>query len=322
MSICKLTTQSNTLSEKCIVLICNVFRINPENIKNITRLSSGMTNHLIRFNVDSQTYLLRIPGEGSNELTSRRNEANIYTLLRGLGLTDEVIYISSEDGFKITKYWKSARACDSKCINDVTRCLHHLRKLHNMNLKVSHSFNIKEKIIKYEKLCDGYSFYNDYNEIKDKIIRLLNLLNSLSFEKKLCHIDPVFDNFLFVDDEIYLIDWEYAGMSDPHIDIAMFCLYANYSKESIDESINIYFNGIASEYNFAMVYGYIASAGFLWTIWSDYKMKLGINFDQYAMKQYSYAKEYLIYTMQLMNKLNLTSRQSSFLKILNEVMNN
>jgi len=38
------------------------------------------------------------------------------------------------------------------------------------------------------------------------------------------------DNFLFVEkdgkEEIRLIDWEYAGMQDPHVDVAMFCIYS------------------------------------------------------------------------------------------------
>ncbi|MFR7977894.1 MAG: phosphotransferase [[Ruminococcus] torques] len=47
----------------------------------------------------------------------------------------------------------------------------------------------------------------------------------------LTHIDAVPDNFLFIEEasgstSIRLIDWEYAGMQDPHIDIAMFCIYS------------------------------------------------------------------------------------------------
>ena len=60
-------------------------------------------------------------------------------------------------------------------------------------------------------------------------------------EYTLTHIDAVPDNFLFVDDRIYLIDWEYSGMQDPHVDIAMFAIYALYEKEQIDRLIDAYF---------------------------------------------------------------------------------
>ena len=38
-----------------------------------------------------------------------------------------------------------------------------------------------------------------------------------------------------------LVDWEYAGMQDPHVDIAMFAIYSLYNKEQIDELIGMYF---------------------------------------------------------------------------------
>ena len=39
----------------------------------------------------------------------------------------------------------------------------------------------------------------------------------------LTHIDAVPDNFLFTrDGDIRLIDWEYAAMQDPHVDMPCF----------------------------------------------------------------------------------------------------
>ena len=39
------------------------------------------------------------------------------------------------------------------------------------------------------------------------------------------------------EETINLIDWEYAGMHDPHIDIAMFSIYSLYNKKQIDSFI-------------------------------------------------------------------------------------
>ena len=56
-------------------------------------------------------------------------------------------------------------------------------------------------------------------------------------------IDAVPDNFLFVEkegkEEIRLIDWEYAGMQDPHVDVAMFCIYSLYNKRQVDRLIAV-----------------------------------------------------------------------------------
>ena len=116
-------------------------------------------------------------------------------------------------------------------------------------------------------------------------------------EKVLTHIDAVPDNFLFVKDEqgkeeIRLIDWEYAGMQDPHVDIAMFCIYAMYDKEHVDNLINIYFSNECTKENRIKIYCYIAACGLLWSNWCEYKLSLGVEFGEYSLRQYRYAKDY------------------------------
>lgn len=34
-----------------------------------------------------------------------------------------------------------------------------------------------------------------------------------------------------------LTDWEYAGMQDPHLDVAMFIIYAMYDRDSAEKLI-------------------------------------------------------------------------------------
>lgn len=57
----------------------------------------------------------------------------------------------------------------------------------------------------------------------------------------LCHIDSVCDNFLLSEEKAYLIDWEYAGMQDANVDIAMFAIYAMYDREQVDRLIDTYY---------------------------------------------------------------------------------
>lgn len=73
------------------------------------------------------------------------------------------------------------------------------------------------------------------------------------------------DNFLFIEkngeEEIRLIDWEYAGMQDPHVDIAMFAVYAMYDREQVDALIGAYFpEGCKNEIRIK-IYCYIAACG-------------------------------------------------------------
>ena len=110
------------------------------------------------------------------------------------------------------------------------------------------------------------------------------------------HIDAVPDNFLFVEkdgkEEIRLIDWEYAGMQDPHVDVAMFCIYSLYNKRQVDRLIAAYFTEGCSDKTRIKIYCYIAACGLLWSNWCEYKRNLGVEFGEYSLRQYRYAKDY------------------------------
>ena len=101
-----------------------------------------------------------------------------------------------------------------------------------------------------------------------------------------------------------LIDWEYAGMQDPHVDIAMFCIYALYDREQIDQLVDIYFENQCQIDVRIKIYCYIAACGLLWSNWCEYKRCLGVEFGEYSLKQYRYAKEYYKLAYELIEKEN------------------
>lgn len=81
-------------------------------------------------------------------------------------------------------------------------------------------------------------------------------------------------------------------MQDPHVDLAMFSIYSFYDREQIDDLIDIYFNGSCDKNTRLKIYCYIAVGGLLWSNWCEYKRTLGVEFGEYSLRQYRYAKEY------------------------------
>lgn len=83
-------------------------------------------------------------------------------------------------------------------------------------------------------------------------------------------------------------------MQDKHVDIAMFCIYAMYGKKQIDRLIDIYFeeNGGCVKVTRAKIYAYVAICGLIWSNWCEYKRNLGVEFGEYSLYQYRYAKEF------------------------------
>lgn len=59
-----------------------------------------------------------------------------------------------------------------------------------------------------------------------------------------------------------MIDWEYAGMQDVHVDIAMFAIYAMYDREHVEKLIDAYFDNACERAIRIKIYAYIAVCGF------------------------------------------------------------
>ena len=284
---------SANLQTDAISIIQDCFNVEVDEIKNITVLKKGMTNRSFLFECQNQKYIMRIPGEGTDHLINRKEEADVYQALENRQICDDVLYMNPDNGYKITAYLEDATNCDAENWDEVEACMTKLREFHELNLTVAHHFDIFGQIDFYESLWNGEkSYFKDYETTKTAIFELKKWIDTLEKNETLVHIDAVPDNFLFTKDGIRIIDWEYAGMQDPHVDIAMFCIYSLYSKEQVDRLIDLYFKGEVSPMIRKKIYAYIASAGLLWSNWCEYKRSLGIDFGEYSLCQYRYAKEY------------------------------
>ncbi len=276
-----------------VSLISKYMNVESEEIGDLSALKKGMTNRSFKFTLDGDKYIIRIPGEGTDKLIDRKNEYDVYMAIRGSGISDDVIYISPEDGYKISRFIQGSRVCDSSNPEEVKLCIEKLKEFHEMNLKVEHEFDIFENINYYESLWKNQpSIYSDYLETKEKVMSLKSIIESSPRDFVLSHIDPVGDNFLLTDGDIRLIDWEYSAMQDPHVDIAMFAIYSDYEREAVDELIDMYFEGKCDQRTRVKIYCYIAACALLWSNWCEYKRLCGVEFPEYAKKQYRYAKEY------------------------------
>ncbi len=294
----ELDGDSDHLKTDAIRVISQALQTSEEEITHITVLKKGMTNRSFLFSCKGKKYIMRIPGEGTDRLIDRRQEALVYQTIREKGLCDEITYLDPENGYKITGFLEDARVCDPQDPDDTRRCMQRLRAFHEMRLTVGHDFDIFGQIEFYEHLWAGMpSAYRDYPRTKEQVFSLKPYIDAHAKDKVLTHMDAVPDNFLFVKnadgtEDILLIDWEYAGMQDPLVDVAMFCIYSLYDREQTDDLIDAYFPEGCRRQDRILIYCYIAACGLLWSNWCEYKRTLGVEFGEYSLRQYRYAKDY------------------------------
>ncbi len=294
----ELDNDSDHLKTDAIQAICETLKAIPDEVRDITVLKKGMTNRSFLFSCKGNRYIMRIPGEGTDRLIDRRQEALVYQTIAGKNISDTVAYMDPKNGYKITSFLDGARVCDPFDSEDTKKCMQRLRAFHEMELIVGHSFDLFGQIGFYRSLWgETPSAYQDHQETTAHVLSLRPFIDAHAGKKVLTHMDAVPDNFLFVKKEdgtedLILIDWEYAGMQDPHVDIAMFCIYALYDRQQVDHLIDDYFPEGCRREDRIKIYCYIAACGLLWSNWCEYKRTLGIEFGEYSLRQYRYAKDY------------------------------
>lgn len=300
-----LDSGSTHLKNDAIEIIEDILKVNKKDIHNIHTLKKGMTNRSFIFTVNNKRYIMRIPGEGTDKLIDRKEEYDVYQRVKKEPYTETILYLNPDNGYKISEFLENTRNSDSNNVQDVKESMNVLRKFHSQNYQVDHTFDIWKQIDFYESLRKTASAYRDYEEIKDRVLKLKPFIEDNVTKWSLCHIDANYDNFLIdQNNNVFLIDWEYAGMQDPDLDIAMYAIYAGYTKEKIDQLINIYYENKVSNNLRYKIYAYVAVGGLLWSNWCEYKQSLGLDFGEYSLAQYRYAKEYSKLVLNYLEKKN------------------
>lgn len=301
----ELDSHSDHLKTETIQIIENTLKINKKDIHNIKTLKKGMTNRSFSFECNNKRYIMRIPGEGTDRLIDRREEYNVYQQIKDEPYTENILYLNPKNGYKLSEFLENTRNSNAENWDDVNRCMSLLRNFHSQKFKVKHDFDIWKQIEFYEDLRGEASAYKDFSLTKDNVLKLKPFIKNNIHKWILCHIDANADNFLInKEGKTFLIDWEYAGMQDPDLDIAMFAIYAGYNKKQFDKLIDIYYQNKCDEVNRFKIYAYAAVGGLLWSNWCEYKQSLGLDFGEYSLSQYRYAKEYSKFVLNYLENKN------------------
>ena len=243
----------NNSGSKAMQLVSEIFGIPESEIVNIKCLKAGMTNKSWYFNVSdseeiaekyrNKAFICRIPGPGTEKLINRRQEGEVYKAVSGLDITEELVYFDAESGYKISRYYHGARNADFDNIEELSQCMSVLKKLHNSGIKLGHDFDLKRELGNYEKDIKEAGAevpYEDYPAVRMKAEEVLGWIDSLNRPKTIAHVDSVKDNFIFTDEGLKMIDWEYAGMADPLLDLAMSAIYSYMSFDKAKELVRVY----------------------------------------------------------------------------------
>ena len=257
--------------------------------KDIARLG-GMTNHSYKITrADGQEYLVRIPGEGTEEMINRLDERKSTELGCRLGIDSPLLYFG-DDGRKVMRFIHDPQPMSEEVMRrkeNLDQAAAIFRKLHTCGENTGVRFEVFEMAELYEKIIrdGGVAFYDDYEEVKNTVMRIKAEVDRDGEAPRVpCHNDSLVGNWVLDGEgKLYLIDWEYSGMNEAMWDLSCLSIEAEYTPENDRELLNAYYGreaDVEEQKRFVAAKLYV---DYLWTLWGLTR----VPFDGQFMQEYA-----------------------------------
>ena len=271
--------------------------LNVSGYKTMERMG-GLTNHTYHVTLeDGREYVVRIPGDGTEEMIVRSDEKASTTLACDLGIDAAMLYFG-DDGSKVTQYIPNAVTMSSETLHQkehIDQMAEIFKKLHTCGKDTGVPFEVFDMAAGYEKIIfdKNVPMYDDYDSVKATVMDIKAQVDaSAQIPKVPCHNDALCENWVIGDGRMYLIDWEYAGMNDGMWDLADVSIEAGFDQEHDLTFLRSY---LGKEPGTAELRHFLASkiyVDYLWTLWAKARVPYdGQPMEDWATERYARLKE-------------------------------
>lgn len=265
--------------------------------KTIERMG-GLTNHTYHVTMeDGKEYVVRIPGEGTEEMIVRSDEKASTTLACELGVDAQMLYFG-DDGSKVTQYIPNAVTMSAETLHEkehIDQMAEIFRKMHTCGKDTGVPFEVFDMAASYEKIINdkNVAMFDDYEAVKATVMDIKAQVDAAKEIKKVpCHNDALCENWVIGDGRMYLIDWEYAGMNDGMWDLADVSIEAGFDNEHDLMFLRSY---LGKEPDKADLQHFLASklyVDYLWTLWAKARVPYdGQPMEDWAAERYARLKD-------------------------------
>ena len=271
--------------------------LNAPDYKTIERMG-GLTNHTYHVTMeDGAEYVVRIPGEGTEDMIVRSDEKTSTALACELGVDAQMLYFG-DDGSKVTQYIPNAVTMSAETLHEkehIDQMAEIFRKMHNCGKDTGVPFEVFDMAASYEKIINDKNvpMFDDYAAVKATVMDIKAQVDAAKEIKKVpCHNDALCENWVVGDGRMYLIDWEYAGMNDGMWDLADVSIEAGFDNEHDLVFLRSY---LGKEPDKADLQHFLASklyVDYLWTLWAKALVPYdGQPMEDWAAERYARLKE-------------------------------
>ena len=258
----------------------------------------GMTNHSYKVTrTDGCEYLVRIPGEGTEEMINRLDERKSTELACELDIDSALLYFG-DDGRKVMRFISDPQPMTEEVMQrqeNLRQAAEIIHKLHTCGKDTGVRFEVFEMADLYERIIrdGGVAFYDDYDEVKGFVMDVKAAIDESGASPRVpCHNDSLVGNWVLGGDgRLWLVDWEYSGMNEAMWDLSCLSIEAAYDDDLDAQLLEAYYCRAATvdeQKRFVAAKLYV---DYLWTLWGLTRVPFDGDFMQdYADARYERLK--------------------------------
>lgn len=207
------------MNELIITTAAKALNIEENDIKIVKRLLGGMSHFTYHIQAKDIDYTIRLIGKAGNLYVDRVEELENIKRIIPLGLNNETVFFDTKTGVKIAKYIPGTVLTELDIMDHLPKIAQTLKKLHNSKIEPFKDYELKKRLERYESYINCRS--EKYLELKSKWFQMYEEVYQ-KYPKVFCHNDAQRSNMVRANNQLYLLDWEYAALNDPYYDIASF----------------------------------------------------------------------------------------------------
>ncbi len=257
-------------------------------------LGGGITNHNYVLTVSGRPdipwggkYVLRIPGDGTETFIDREREHKNHVAAAEAGVTPPILHMLEPEKCTVVPFIEGETMHPESLAGHperLAKVVDVMRTYHD-TATFANEIDVFAMIRQYMVMARDVDapLPDDIDWMLELGERIEKAMGRDAPSPAACHNDLLSENFILAaDGKMWVIDWEYGGMSDPYFDLGDFCIEHPLSDDEERFIITRYCGEMREDrYSRMMLHKIVADLW--WSIWAMIQVKLSkIDFDFYA----------------------------------------
>ena len=262
-------------------------------------LGGGITNSNYVVTVDGNPgapgvgrFVLRIPGEGTEAFIDRTRELNNHAAAAAAGVTPPLLHVIQPGDCTVVPFIPGETMHPESIAGHPDRLEKIVAAMRTYHEKAVFANEIRlfDMVRQYLRMAQDVNAPRP-EEIAWMLAQGRRIETAMERDEPAftaCHNDLLSENFILAPDgKMWIIDWEYGGMTDPYFDLGDFCVEHPLSVDEEKLVLTAYCGGM-DEHRYARMQLHKLVADLWWSIWAMIQAsmsKLDFDFYEYGMNR-------------------------------------